>query len=708
MATFLTTNTNNVVVYSITSGARSALPDWLAKRKKKALRYDDEYRRRVELIQDFEFPEASIRMKYTPDRKFIIASGVYKPQFRVYELAELAMKFDRHTDCENVTFEILSDDWTKSVHLQADRTIEFHSQFGLHYKTRIPKFGRDMMYHAPSCDLVVVGASNEAWLLNLEQGRFMKSLETDLPAINVCGTNPAHQLFGFGGDNGMMSFWHPNTRKSIAALDIPSALSHWPQYTPDAVDAYPEITSLAFANDGLHLTVGTKTGHVLVYDLRSRRPLMINDHQYGLPIKRIAYHNAGYIMSADTKAVKIWNESNGSFLTAVEPPYDINDMCIDGDSGLINLAVEGVQIQTYHIPQLGPAPRWCPFIENLTEEMTATIRADEGGAGATVYSDYKFVTRPELTKLGMEHLIGTNVLRAYMHGYFMDLRLYMKAKAIADPFAYEEYRRRMVARKIDEERKTRISATNKLPKVNRKLAQKMMKVGMNASEPAGDDESSDEDNNQKRKSKKKKKEMGMEVFQDSRFQALFQNAEFQVDEESEEYKLHHPSEGQATSTSNFEAVEDADRDNETDDEMEDAESDKDNDEDSEDDTRDRKTTASKGPRFFEVKTGRQSQVAFAGTERERRAAEEARQSESLPFAKRLEMERGRGRGRGGADKTYAMGNKSITYRPRSEQKSRRSESTSHPRTKRGVGELRLTKVPGDRGFRGRGGGRGRR
>lgn len=81
--------------------------------------------------------------------------------------------------------QILSDDWTKTVWLQNDRTVEFHSHYGLHYKTRVPKFGRDLAYHYPTCDLMVVGASHEAWRLNLEQGRFMNPLETDLPAINV-------------------------------------------------------------------------------------------------------------------------------------------------------------------------------------------------------------------------------------------------------------------------------------------------------------------------------------------------------------------------------------------------------------------------------------------------------------------------------------------------------------------------------------------
>lgn len=40
------------------------------------------------------------------------------------------------------------------------------------------------------------------------------------------------------------------------------------------------------------------------------------------------------------------------------------------------------------------------------------------------YEDYKFVSREELDSLNLTHLIGTNLLRAYMHGFFMDARLY--------------------------------------------------------------------------------------------------------------------------------------------------------------------------------------------------------------------------------------------------------------------------------------------
>lgn len=44
--------------------------------------------------------------------------------------------------------------------LQCDRYVEFHVGHGRHYRLRVPHFGRDMKYHRPSCDLIVVGASN--------------------------------------------------------------------------------------------------------------------------------------------------------------------------------------------------------------------------------------------------------------------------------------------------------------------------------------------------------------------------------------------------------------------------------------------------------------------------------------------------------------------------------------------------------------------
>lgn len=54
-------------------------------------------------------------------------------------------------------------------------------------------------------------------------------------------------------------------------------------------------------------------------------------------------------------------------MTSIEPTAGkINDMCVFKESGLILLALDTSQIPSYFIPALGPAPKWCSYLENLT------------------------------------------------------------------------------------------------------------------------------------------------------------------------------------------------------------------------------------------------------------------------------------------------------------------------------------------------------
>ena len=52
---------------------------------------------------------------------------------------------------------------------------------------------------------------------------------------------------------------------------------------------------------------------VLLYDLRSDKPLLIKDHQYELPIKSIEFHDTlDLVMSMDSKILKLWNRNDVS------------------------------------------------------------------------------------------------------------------------------------------------------------------------------------------------------------------------------------------------------------------------------------------------------------------------------------------------------------------------------------------------------------
>ena len=64
--------------------------------------------------------------------------------------------------------------------------------------------------------------------------------------------------------------------------------------------------------------------------------------------------------------------------------------------------------------------------------------------------------------------LAAQVLRAHMHGFFMDVRLYAEAKAMVDPFAYDEYRKAKIEKLLDEGTAKRIKlkrAARALPKV---------------------------------------------------------------------------------------------------------------------------------------------------------------------------------------------------------------------------------------------------
>ncbi|XP_052101619.1 nucleolar protein 10-like [Mytilus californianus] len=503
-------NPNNVKIYNLSAG--KSLPQWLSDRRKRSLQKQDvDLQRRIELLQDFEMPTVSHCVRVTNDGQYICAAGTYKPKVRCYDVSQMSLKFERGLDSDVVKFQFLSDDYSKIVFLQNDRYIELHSQNGRYYRLRIPKYGRDMAYHTASCDLYVAGVSSQIYRLNLEQGRFLNPLSTNSSEVNCCELNPVHHLLACGTNTGHVECFDPRVRSRVGILD--TVLN---QHVEDLdVSVVPTVTALKF-RDALTMAVGTSTGHVLLYDLRSDKPVLIKDHQYELPIKSIEFHDSlDLVMSMDSKILKLWNRNNGKAYTAIEPGTDLNDLCVVPGSGLLFMATEAPKVLTYYIPSIGTAPKWCSFLDNLTEEL-------EESSETQVYDDYKFLTRRELEDLGLSHLIGSNLLRAYMHGFFIDMRLYHKAKSIAEPFAYEKYRKNKIREKIEEERENRVRL-KKLPKVNPDFARKLMEAKEEAA--AGN---------------KKKMKKTPDIMEDSRFSAMFKDTDFHIDTTSEEFRLLNP------------------------------------------------------------------------------------------------------------------------------------------------------------------------
>ena len=359
-----------------------------------------------------------------------------------------------------------------------------------------------------------------------------------------------HGLLAFGTSLGTVEFWDSRSKGRVGILQSPRQSGQ--------IDEKPEITALEFDHSGLGIATGSSTGLIHLYDLRSPAPLLKKDQGYGYPIQTLIYLTSSAstrtqiadpkILSADKRIIKLWDQRDGSPWTSVEPAVDINSVAWCKDSGMILTANEGRQQHSFFIPQLGPAPKWCSFLDNLVEEMAED--PDDPSAytsqkAGDVYDNYKFLTMEQLQSFNLAHLVGTtSLLRPYMHGYFVAQRLYEEAKLIADPFVWEEERNKRVKDKIENERESRIRGNKKVTaKVNKKLAEKMMERA---------------EREERRKEKRLLENGGTyekaedatipgeektssSILVDPRFSKLFQDEDFAIDERSREFQSLNPS-----------------------------------------------------------------------------------------------------------------------------------------------------------------------
>lgn len=547
---------NDAAIYCLSSGP--TLPEWLGDRARRNLsKRDESIRRRIELIQDFCMPSSSSKIVQSPDGRYIIAAGIYPPRIRCYDVHELTMKFERHTNAAVVDIVMLGDSYGKMALLLDDRTIAFHAPYGGHETIRIPKFGRAMAYEPTTCELLIAAKGNNVYRLNLEEGKFYEpwKFEPLNSSASCIAVSPTHALCAVGCDDGIVRFWDcrsSETIKPFLTLDVTSATVGYGYAEDNEYSSHKpgEITSITFDPTGLFMATGTAGGLVVLYDVRSSRPLHVMEHKLGLPIHTVKFHSgSGTILSSDEKLVKIWrykssdgtarvddssasNKSVGSVVANVEGTDKLCSFIVAGDesdpfgyrSGMILCATDQPKMESYYIPVVGLAPKWCSFLENITEELEEKDLTREGTKDGkeSIYENYKFVSRDEVEKLGISNLVGTPLLRGYMHGFFMDINLYNRVRAVANPFEYEEYRKKKLKERLDKKRASRIAPKENVSKhaVNPELATRLMgksggrtKVG---------------------------KEAG-EILTDSRFGNLFTNPDFQIDEEDENFKLRNPS-----------------------------------------------------------------------------------------------------------------------------------------------------------------------
>ncbi|KAH0792172.1 WD40 repeat-like protein [Histomonas meleagridis] len=430
MTRVISTTINGIKTYHIS--AETALPTQYGDKANRRIGTHAELKNRISFIQEFEFPNCSRIIQLTRDGLTLGVSGEYPPQIKIFDLADLSQTTNFFVKQIPTYFDFVSDDWSKLVSLRGDRKLDFYTKGGIYHTLNLPIRCRHFVYNRPTADLLLSSEDSQILRLNLELGHFVPSIPCCEQYGNFITVSDVHQLICCGYENGVIEFFDPRDKRSITAIKLES-----------------EVTRLCFDNTGLKLAVGLSNGKVSVFDIRSSTPQFSYSHRNQFPIHSISFHSNHKIISGDRRGCRIYNETDGTFYTSFETRSRMNNVISYPDSGLLFAAVDEEKIQAMLIPDLGPSPRWASFLDDLILDVEAD--AEER---TPLYDDMKFITREELEKCGMEHLIKTSILKPYMHGFFVPRELY---RMINNPTDVEEaislMKKEKQAKKVAEQEK---------------------------------------------------------------------------------------------------------------------------------------------------------------------------------------------------------------------------------------------------------------
>lgn len=411
---------NGVKVYNLTT--ERSLPEWASRgEKKKILRKDPGADTHIELIHELEMPDASTYITCSPDQKYLFVLGRYKPRVRCYELKNLSMKFDRCVDYLPTRMTCLSHDYSKFALLEEERWVDIHSAGGHHFRFRVPKAGVDIHYTLFNCHLLIPSTGNTVYRMDLCEGRFATPLTSstlsESDSLNVSCFMEELDVLLAGTTRGSVQGWDLRSGDWTFNLDVWSSSPRPVELNKSTRFACTNLTH----KDSLNFAVGTSEGLVHIYDVRqTKSPWHTRDTEYRRPVKTVTFHD-DKVLAMVANCLKIWNIDTGKMFVGFETgPIEVNWMYHFPGSGLIMLANEAPKVSRYFIPLLGEAPYWCSYLDQTITEFEPDV--------TTMYDGYKFLTRQQLLEYGMMDLIGTKLLRAYMHGYFVSNQLFMKIK----------------------------------------------------------------------------------------------------------------------------------------------------------------------------------------------------------------------------------------------------------------------------------------
>lgn len=286
--------------------------------------------REFEYLSGFEFPVACNDLCLSESKRRLLATGVYKPSVKLFDMKSSTMKFERHLVSDPLRVLSLEEDAEKFAILRNDKTIEFHTKSGLHEQVKVPAQPRDLLLNKVASELYVGGGYGEIYRFSLEQGRFLKSIPCR-GANNISFSRSNGLLAAVAKNN--MSFFDSRSRNEVFSRECEG-----------------EVLCIGLDEPGLKYAIGTEFGEILEYDLRSPKPL--RRMCLGGFVKRIVYHKN--ILASTSSSVSIIFEDCTT--SGITPGFAINTF--DTDGGVIFIGGESTSIKGYCSEKLGPLPSW--------------------------------------------------------------------------------------------------------------------------------------------------------------------------------------------------------------------------------------------------------------------------------------------------------------------------------------------------------------
>ncbi|SBS80574.1 nucleolar protein 10, putative (NOL10) [Plasmodium ovale curtisi] len=520
----------------------------------------------VEILHDLEFSQKSDIIKISEDGRYICVSGMYPPQIGLYDTKEMSIKHRRHFDEEVVNFEFLTSNYEKLVFLCKNRYLEFHNAAGKFHKIRIPKEGRSLMYNKNNASVYICASYEDIYVLNLQKGCYDNSICTKNEENNFISKNGHLPIFATGGSNGILEIWDERvTNKSVAFLNVHNSeeltstafsdnglkiavgtcsgivklfdIRHnKPLFLCDHCNDLPikKIQFLKVNSRGVCAGVSSMSGIGTINGISNASN--IGSGSYG---EEEVLTQGECIASADANCIKMYAEGRKNILSLQVITFDeskggtsgrigkkkimllnndvvnINSFAFYENSGLCFIPCDNKKVCMYFIPFIGIAPKWCNFLDSITEELEEKERYrkddDITNAGSNdLFDDYVFLTNVQVERLNITHLKGSNNLIPYLHGYYIPSNIYTDIKSAIQDNDLETIKKTMIQKRLQSKQQMRIPERNTL--INKDYVEKLLNKVQN-------------------KVDKRKKTLvdAQDLLKDDRFSKLFYDPEYMVE-----------------------------------------------------------------------------------------------------------------------------------------------------------------------------------